>query len=167
MQVSLQGANSLGIRGGGQGLRFAIVGPNYERLSATALKMVNKLQELPDFRSVRTDYDTTQPQLSVRINREAATKLGVPIETITSLINAMIDYQKAADLFIEDDIVEIQVMAGGRPINDPSDLQNLFVKAADGKLHHAVVAGDDQGGRHRADARPRGPSALRRHHRQT
>src|SRR5688572_10628216 len=109
VQVSLVGANSLGIRGGGQGLRFAIVGPNYERLSATALKMVNKLQELPDFRSVRTDYDTTQPQLSVRINREAATKLGVPIETITSLINAMIDYQKAADLFIDDDIVEIQV----------------------------------------------------------
>ena len=145
-------------------MRFAIVGPSYERLSATALKMVNKLQELPDFRSVRTDYDTTQPQLSVRINREASTKLGVPIETITSLINAMIDYQKAADLFIEDDIVEIQVMAGGRPINDPSDLQNLFVKAADGKLHHPVVAGDHQGGRHRADARPRGPPALGRHH---
>ncbi len=134
LQISLQGANSLGIRGGGQGLRFAIVGPSYERLSTTALKMVNKLQELPDFRSVRTDYDTTQPQLSVRINREASTKLGVPIETITSLINAMIDYQKAADLFVEDDIVEIQVMAGGRPINDPSDLQNLFVKAADGKF---------------------------------
>jgi multidrug efflux pump subunit AcrB len=46
----------------------------------------------------------------------------------------MIDYQKAADLFIEDDIVEIQVMAGGRPINDPSDLQNLFVKATDGSF---------------------------------
>jgi hydrophobic/amphiphilic exporter-1 (mainly G- bacteria), HAE1 family len=134
VQVSLQGANSLGIRGGGQGLRFAIVGPSYERLSATALKMVNKLQELPDFRSVRTDYDTTQPQLSVRIDREAATKLGVPLETITSLINTMIDYQKAADLFIEDDIVEIQVKAGGRPIDDPSDLRNLFVKTKDGNF---------------------------------
>jgi multidrug efflux pump subunit AcrB len=134
LQISLQGANSLGIRGGGQGLRFAIVGPSYERLSATALKMVNQLQQLPDFRSVRTDYDTTQPQLSVLINREASTKLGVPIETITSLINAMIDHQKAADLFIEDEIVEIQVMAGGRPINDPSDLQNLFVKTADGNF---------------------------------
>ena len=92
------------------------------------------MQELPAFRSARTDYDTTQPQLSVRIDREAATKLGVPIATITSLINTMIDYQKAADLFIGNDIVEIQVKAGGRPINDPSDLNNLFVKAADGKF---------------------------------
>jgi HAE1 family hydrophobic/amphiphilic exporter-1 len=134
LQISLQGANSLGIRGGGQGLRFAIVGPSYEKLSETALKLVNKLQGLPEFRSVRTDYDTTQPQLSVRINREASTKLGVPIETITSLINTMIDYQKAADLFIDEDIVEIQVKAGGRPINDPADLQNLFVKTADGSF---------------------------------
>jgi hydrophobe/amphiphile efflux-1 (HAE1) family protein len=134
LQIQTQTANSLNIRGGGQGLRFAIVGPNYDQLSDTALALVNKLQAMPDFRSVRTDYDTTQPQLSVRINREAATKLGVPITTITSLINAMIDYQKAADLFIGDDIVEIQVKAGGRPINDPADLENLFVKTADGSF---------------------------------
>ncbi|AGK58521.1 acriflavin resistance protein [Hyphomicrobium denitrificans 1NES1] len=134
LQVQTQTANSLNIRGGGQGLRFAIVGPNYDQLSDTAVALVNKMQALPDFRSVRMDYDTTQPQLSVRINREAATKLGVPITTITSLINAMIDYQKAADLFIGDDIVEIQVKAGGRPINDPADLENLFVKTADGSF---------------------------------
>src|SRR5690606_23326329 len=78
--------------------------------------------------------DTTQPQLSVRINREAATKLGVPIDTITSLINTMVDYQKAADLFIGDEIVEVQIKAGGRPINDPTDLGNLFVKTNDGNF---------------------------------
>lgn len=132
--VNISSSNSLGIRGGGQGLRFAIIGPNYDRLAATSTKIIGALQEMPDFRSVRTDFDTTQPQLSVRINREAATKLGVPIETITSLINAMVDFQKAADLFIDDEIVEIQVKAGGRPINDPSDLRNLFVKAADGSF---------------------------------
>ena len=131
LTISLFSSNSLGIRGGGQGLRFAIVGPTYDKLSDVALKLVNKLQTMPAFRNARTDYDTTQPQLSVRINREAATKLGVPITTITSLINAMIDYEKAADLFIDDDIVEIQVKAGGRPIDDPNDLLNLFVKTKD------------------------------------
>ena len=75
-----------------------------------------------------------QPQLSVRINREAATKLGVPIDAITSAVNTMIDYHKAADLFIGDKIVEAQVMAGGRPINDPEDLRNLFIKIADGRF---------------------------------
>ena len=134
LSISLYSPNSLGIRGGGQGLRFAIVGPRYDKLSEVALKLVTKLQAMPAFRNVRTDYDTTQPQLSVRIDREAATKLGVSITTITSLINAMIDYQKAADLFIDDDIVEIDVKAGGRPINDPNDLLNLFVKTKDQKF---------------------------------
>jgi multidrug efflux pump subunit AcrB len=46
----------------------------------------------------------------------------------------MIDYEKAADLFIDDDIIQIQVKSGGRPINDPSDLENLFIKAADGSF---------------------------------
>ncbi|MGE8943170.1 efflux RND transporter permease subunit [Leptospira interrogans] len=134
VSVTLRSANSLGVRGGGQGLRFAIAGPDYDRLADTAQKLVSRLSATSGFRSARADYDTTQPQLSVRINREAATKLGVPIETITSLINAMIDYQKAADLFIKDEIVEVQVKAGGRPINDPTDLGNLFVKAGDGRF---------------------------------
>jgi HAE1 family hydrophobic/amphiphilic exporter-1 len=134
LQISLRSANSLGIRGGGQGLRFAIAGPDYGKLADVAAKLASRLSTTPGFRNARTDYDTTQPQLSVRINREAATKLGVPIETITSLINTMVDYQKAADLFIGDEIVEVQVKAGGRPINDPSDLGNLFVKTADGKF---------------------------------
>jgi len=134
LQVSIMSGNSLGIRGGGQGLRFAIVGPSYDRLSDKALELGARMEQSPMFRSVRTDYDTTQPQLSVRINREAATKLGVPIETITSLLNAMIDYEKAADLFIEDEIIQIQVRAGGRPIDDPADLGNLFVKTADGNF---------------------------------
>ncbi|PPC81750.1 MAG: hypothetical protein CTY39_10180 [Hyphomicrobium sp.] len=134
LQISLQSPNSLGIRGGGQGLRFAIAGPNYDRLADKAVELSNILTETPGFRGARTDFDTTQPQLSVRINREAATKLGVSIDTITGLINAMIDYDKAADLFIEDEIIEVQVKAGGRPINDPSDLRNLFVKASDGSF---------------------------------
>jgi HAE1 family hydrophobic/amphiphilic exporter-1 len=134
VSISLRSANSLGIRGGGQGLRFAIAGPDYNKLADAATKLAARLATTPGFTNARTDYDTTQPQLSVRINREAATKLGVPIETITSLINTMIDYQKAADLFIGDEIVEVQVKAGGRPINDPSDLGNLFVKTTGGQF---------------------------------
>lgn len=134
LSVSMRAPNSLGIRGGGQGLRFAVAGPDYDRLADAASALASRLSSTPGFRNARTDYDTTQPQLSVRINREAATRLGVPVGTITSLINTMIDYQKAADLFVGDEIIEVQVKAGGRPIDDPSDLGNLFVKTSDGKF---------------------------------
>ncbi|MGE0766801.1 MAG: efflux RND transporter permease subunit [Hyphomicrobiaceae bacterium] len=134
VSLSVLSPNSLGIRGGGQGLRFAVAGTDYDRIADAATALAQRLQQTPGFRSARTDFDTTQPQLSVRIDRETATKLGVSIETLTSLINVMIDYGKAADLFIGDEIVEVQVKAGGRPINDPSDLNNLFVKTASGSF---------------------------------
>lgn len=125
--------NSLGIRGGGQGLRFAIAGANYEEISKSAVALTRELSQTPGFSFARTDYDTTQPQLNVEINREAATKLGVPIDDITTLINTMIDYTKAGELFIDDDIIEIHLKAGGRPINDPGDLGNLFIKTKDNR----------------------------------
>ncbi len=100
LSATLRPANSLDVRGGGQGLRFAVAGPNYARLAEVAQMLVSRLSETQGFRGARADYDTTQPQLAVRINRKAATKLGVPISTITSLINTIIDYQKAEDLFI-------------------------------------------------------------------
>ncbi len=134
LSITTRSPNSLGIRGGGQGLRFAVTGTDYDKIADGATALAQRLSQTPGFRGARTDFDTTQPQLSVRINREAATKLGVPIEAITSLINTMVDYSKAADLFIGEDIVEIQVKPGGRPIDDPSDLNNLFVKTGSGRF---------------------------------
>ncbi len=134
LSISTRSPNSLGIRGGGQGLRFAVTGTDYAKIADGATALAQKLAQTPGFRGARTDFDTTQPQLSVRIDREAATKLGVPIEAITSLINTMVDYSKAADLFVGEEIVEIQVKPGGRPIDDPSDLNNLFVKTGNGRF---------------------------------
>ena len=134
LSISTRSPNSLGIRGGGQGLRFAVTGSDYAKISDGATALAQRLSQTPGFRTVRTDFETTQPQLSVRIDREAATKLGVPIDAITSLINTMVDYSKAADLFIGEEIVEVQIKPGGRPIDDPSDLNNLFVKTGNGRF---------------------------------
>ena len=134
LSITTRSPNSLGIRGGGQGLRFAVTGADYTKIADAATALAQRLAQTPGFRGARTDFSTTQPQLSVRIDREAATRLGVPIDAITSLINTMVDYSKAADLFIGEEIVEIQVKPGGRPIDDPSDLNNLFVKTGSGKF---------------------------------
>ena len=134
LSISTRSPNSLGIRGGGQGLRFAVTGTDYDKIADGATALAQRLSQTPGFRSARTDFATTQPQLSVVIDREAATRLGVPIDAITSLINTMVDYTKAADLFIGEEIVQIQVKPGGRPIDDPSDLNNVFVKTGNGRF---------------------------------
>ncbi len=126
--------NSLGIRGAGQGLRFAVAAANYDDAADAADKLAARLSLSPTFTSARLSYDTTQPQLSVVIDREAANALGVPIDAVTTLVNVMIDDYEAADLFVGDDIIKVMLSAGARPINDPSDIANLFVKTRDGRF---------------------------------
>ena len=128
----VRGGNSLGIRGGGQGLQFAVVGENYESAADTAERIAGLLQQSPLFTDARLNFQTSQPQVTVEIDREAATSLGVPISAVTTTIQAMADEFRAAEIFVGDDIIEVLISAGGEPVNDPTDLANLYVRTANG-----------------------------------
>ncbi len=133
VDVQVRSGNSLGIRGGGQGLQFAVVGDDYEAAAVTAEKIAQDLQQKGDvFADARLDFQTTQPQVSVEIDRETAASLGIPVSAITTTIQAMADEVRAAELFIGDDIIEVLVSSGGEAVNDPTDLANLYVRTAAG-----------------------------------
>ncbi|HUT51415.1 MAG TPA: efflux RND transporter permease subunit [Alphaproteobacteria bacterium] len=134
VRMVMRSPNSLGIRGAGTGLNFAVVGSDYDKMAAEAEKLVAALQIVPGFTDVRFNYDTTQPQMTVTIDRVAARKLGIPIASVTTLIRSMVDELTAAQLFVGDEIIDITVTGGARPVNDPSDVENLFVKAGDGTI---------------------------------
>ena len=72
--------NSLGIRGAGNGLQVALVGNNYDELADAAGELVQKLEDDQRFGKVRLSYETTQPQLSVQIDRERASDLSINID---------------------------------------------------------------------------------------
>jgi hydrophobe/amphiphile efflux-1 (HAE1) family protein len=134
LRLSMRAPNSLGIRGAGTGLNFAITGSDYGSMADAAEKLVAAMAQSPSFTDVALTYETTQPQLNIRIDREAATKLGIPIDAISTVIRTMVDEYTAAQLFVRDRIIDVVLTAGGRPINDPSDVENLFIKAKDGRF---------------------------------
>ncbi|PQA88507.1 efflux RND transporter permease subunit [Hyphococcus luteus] len=128
----LRGGNSLNIRGGGQGLQFAVAGDDYDAAGETAEALAGRLQQSPLFTDARLDFETSQPQVSIDIDREAAAALGVPVNAITTTVQAMADEFRAAQVFIGDDALDIMVSSGGAPVNDPIDLANLYVRTATG-----------------------------------
>ncbi len=134
LRLSMRAPNSLGIRGAGTGLNFAITGADYAGMAEAAEKLVGAMAQSPTFTDPQLTYDTTQPQLNVRIDREAAIKLGIAIDAITTLIRTMVDEYSAAQLFVKDRIIDVMLTAGGRPINDPTDVETLFIKARDGRF---------------------------------
>ncbi|MFN0024347.1 MAG: efflux RND transporter permease subunit [Parvularculaceae bacterium] len=132
VNATVRGGNSLGIRGGGQGLQFAVLGDDYAEASDAAEKLSAKLAENPLFTDVRANFRFSRPQLSIEVDRETATQLGIPLSAITTTLAAMSDEFRAAELFIGDDVVEVFVSAGGEPVDDPTDIANLFLRTSGG-----------------------------------
>jgi hydrophobic/amphiphilic exporter-1 (mainly G- bacteria), HAE1 family len=126
--------NSLGIRGGGQGLQLAILGNSFEKLGLEGNKLVNALEASGKFRNVRLNNEPTQAQLSVTIDRRRASDLGVPISGLAVAIQSLLDGRSIGDVFIDGRAFPVTLMSSTQPINDPTDLQNIFLKTGDGRI---------------------------------
>ena len=126
--------NSLGIRGAGSGLQIAFLGDDYGTLANTADTVVRAMEADPRFGRVRLSYETTQPQLSLKIDRERATQLGINIDGLAIAIQSMLDGRAIGSVFIGDRSVDVKLVSTTNPVNDPTDLENIFLKTADNRI---------------------------------
>ena len=126
--------NSLGIRGAGNGLSFAVVGNNYADLGEAAAKIVAEMENDPLFSQPRLASEPTQPQLSVSIDRERASEIGIDIAGLSEAMQAMLDGRQVGTVFVNDRSFAVKLVSTTNPINDPTDLENIFLKTGDGRF---------------------------------
>ena len=126
--------NSLRIRGAGRGLSFAITGDSYEQLAAVSQTLVERMQDEPAFGEVQLEYETTQPQLFVEIDRTRASDLGIDITGLGQALRAVLNGRSVGSVFIGDQSYDVQLLSTSDPVDDPGDLENVFVKAGDGQM---------------------------------
>ncbi len=126
--------NSLRIRGAGQGLRFAILGSNYDDLADNAQALVDRMNDDPRFGQVRLDFETTQPQLSIEVDRERASDLGINLDGLAEALQAMLDGSTLGSVFIDDRSYDIQMLSTRTPVRDPGDLEQSFVRSDSGQI---------------------------------
>ncbi|WP_455482178.1 efflux RND transporter permease subunit [Bartonella sp. B35(2025)] len=125
--------NSLGVRGTGQGLQFAILGDNYIKLQSVADKLLNSLQADQRFIRPRLIVDATQSQFFVEIDREKASNLGVDIINLGNTLQAMLDGKKIGSIYIDNHSYDVKLTSRKNPINNPTDLENVFLKTNDNR----------------------------------
>ena len=125
--------NSLGIRGAGNGLQFAVLGQDYAKLRPVTDAIVSALEKDPRFVQPRLSVEPTQPQLSVEINRERASDLGIDITGLANAVQAVLDGRKIGSVYVGDRSFDVKLVSTTNPINDPTDLENVFLKTADGR----------------------------------
>ena len=128
VRVAARRSNSLGLRGGGQGVTFSVTGSDYDELATAADLLIETMEQSPAFDNVRLNYDTTQPQLSIRIDRQRAIDVGIPVETISRVVKTLLTGRDVGDFYVDDDAIEIRVQVPYGMIQDPSGLEAIHLR---------------------------------------
>ncbi len=126
--------NSLGIRGGGNGLRMAITGNDYDELAEAADALMAELGQDPEMGRLETSYETTQPQLFLQVDRDRADDLGIDISGLADTMQAVLDGNEVTEVFVDGEAVSVKLISTTHPVDDPTDLENTFLMASDGRM---------------------------------
>lgn len=131
----IRSGNSLGLRGGaGGGLSIALTGSSYSDIADAADAFAVDLAGVRGLSGIRVQYQATQPQLSIGVDRQRASDLRVPMSTLSSTLRALIDEDEVAELTIDDEAVPILLQSSAGAVRDPIDLMNLNVRSEAGDL---------------------------------
>jgi hydrophobe/amphiphile efflux-1 (HAE1) family protein len=127
--------NSLNLHRSGGSIEFALTGVNYADIAAAADDFLAAMHDrLPRYEDPEIEYQQTQPQLTVQVDRRRAEDLGVPVQGIVDTLRAMIDGFEVAELNVNDRSIPVLLESAAGAIDDPSDLHNLFVATTRGEL---------------------------------
>ncbi|WP_434710479.1 efflux RND transporter permease subunit [Rhizobium sp. YTUHZ045] len=127
-------SNSLRIRGAGSGVQMALVGNDHEALTAAAAKLVQALDATGQYDTPRLTNEPSQAQVSVAIDRERASDLGIDITGLSTAIQSLLEGRSVVDVFVDGESYPVLLTSTTRPIDDPTDLENVFLKTGDGKI---------------------------------
>lgn len=131
--VSTRSSNSLNIRGGGRGLQFAVTGADVDDITAAAGTLVTAMSGDDTFVNPQLSAETVEAQMQVAVDADMASLLGLTPQDVIATVGDMIGGVEATSVFLDDTETTLRIVAGGGPpIDDPTDLEAIFVATDDG-----------------------------------
>jgi len=118
--------------GGNQGNRLfvSVQGQDIDQLQQYVVDFVEKLKTVPGFVDVSSNYETTQQEIRVIIDRVRAADLGVEIDRLANNIRTLVGGQILDTQFKQgDEQYEVQLRLD-EPFRDPARLNNLLIPSA-------------------------------------
>ncbi|WP_415404448.1 efflux RND transporter permease subunit [Tateyamaria sp. SN3-11] len=112
---------------------MAITGTDYDELSETAEALKLALEADRDMGRIRLSYETTQPQIFVSVDRERADDLGIDVSGLSTAMQALLDGDEITDVFVDGDAIPVKLVSTTHPVNDPTDLENIYLMASNGR----------------------------------
>jgi len=132
VQVSARSTNSLNIRGAGGGLSFAVTGTNLAEMTEAADRLTAAMAQDATFLNPQLSNNSVTAQLEVTVVDSAAGDMGLNSSDVSSLVRAMVQGDVAVSVFSDDVEVDVNVVPGGPPIDDPSDIASMSIRLDSG-----------------------------------
>jgi hydrophobic/amphiphilic exporter-1 (mainly G- bacteria), HAE1 family len=135
--TDISGASSGGMRGGGGGgsnrLSLLVQGPEIEQLQTYVVDLLAKVRTIPGVVDADTNYEPTQPELRIRIDRARAADLGVTIDSLASNLRLLVGGDEVSKYKEGDDQFSVKVRLDEQFRNDPKKMGILLVPGANGR----------------------------------
>ena len=136
MQVFFQNppAVNIGALSGNAQYQYVLQGPDIGSLYAAAPKFEQQLGKLPGVQDVSSDLQLDNPQIDVKINREAASSLGVNAQQIQSILYSAYGGQQVSTIYGSTNEYWVMMQLAPQFQSDIGALDALYVQGAGNNL---------------------------------
>ncbi|MEW6981597.1 efflux RND transporter permease subunit [Colwelliaceae bacterium 6471] len=120
-----------GIGGGGSSspVEFVLQGNTYEELAQWRDMVIEKAQENPNLSGIDSDYKETYPQLLIKIDRNRAFDLGVPIGDIAKTLETMLGQRRITTFVERGEEYDVMIEGEESDYKSPQDINNIYVRS--------------------------------------
>jgi len=125
-----------GLSGGrvGPPVQFVITGPDYDELAEWGETLLERAEQIPGLARLELDYKPTQPQISVRIDRDRAADLEVSLATVGRTLDVMLGGRSVTTFIDRGEEYDVIVEGRSDQRRTPGDISNLYVRSDRGML---------------------------------
>lgn len=107
-----------------------LVGPDLQELQKYAEKLADWMRSTGDFVDVDTSLSFRKPELRVRIDRERASDLGIPVQTIASSLNILVGGEPVSTYKEGDEQYDVWLRANLPNRDRPEEIERMTVPSA-------------------------------------
>jgi HAE1 family hydrophobic/amphiphilic exporter-1 len=145
--TDISGASSGGRGGPGGGgggfnrLNILIQGPDIEQLQAYTVQLMDLVRTIPGVVDVDTNFEPTQPELRINIDRARAADLGVNIDTLANNLRTLVGGEEVSEFKDGDDQFKV-LLRLDEPFRTTAVMGDLLVGAGPGGSGRTVKVSD-------------------------
>ena len=109
--------------------QYTLQDADLDELSVWAPKMLTAMQKLPQLTDVASDQETNGTQLKVDIDRDAASRFGIPIAQIDQTLDDAFGQAQVTQYFTQLNAYHVILEISPKLQQDPNTLHELYIKS--------------------------------------